>query len=82
MMIADLVDQDDFRELLRGVGVPIENSWTPEQCSQAALTWQEAQGAELNTDLYRVMQALKQKQSLLLPEVKDALDTIIDEYTL
>ncbi|MEH6580189.1 MAG: hypothetical protein V7731_24315 [Amphritea sp.] len=82
MMIADLVDQDDFRDLLKGVGVPVENDWTPEQCSQAALTWQEAQGQQVNAELYRVMQELNQQQPLLLPEVKNALDMLIEIYPL
>ncbi|SIS55911.1 hypothetical protein [Neptunomonas antarctica] len=39
MMIADLVDQDDFYRLLQSVGIAVESHWTPGQCAQAALDW-------------------------------------------
>lgn len=76
MMIADLIDQDDYRERLKAVGVPLDADWTPEQCSAAALSWFENQDAQACADLYRLIQELRQQHALLLPEVKAALNTL------
>lgn len=77
MMIADLVDQDDFCRLLQSVGIPVESGWTPQQCAQAAIDWRCANdNADEAVELSRVIKELKKKESLLLPEVKAALSLL------
>ena len=80
MMIADLVDQDDFYQLLQSVGIPVEAHWTPEQCAQMALKWR-CDNNQSNTEMVvkfdRIIDELKQKEPLLLPEVKVALQMLI-----
>lgn len=74
MMIADLVDQDDFCSLLQAIGVPVESHWSADRCAQAALEWRAAKDSqEATTELDRIVSELKNKESLLLPEVKKAL---------
>ncbi|MFT6916983.1 MAG: hypothetical protein ACJAWL_003327 [Motiliproteus sp.] len=74
MMIAELVDQDDFYNLLQAIGIPLESHWTPEHCAQAALAWRAANDNHAaEAKLSRVVSELKNKEPLLLPEVKEAL---------
>ena len=78
MMIADLVDEEDFCRLLESIGIPIESHWTSQQCAQAAIDWRcvnDNTGAA--AELCRVISELKQKESLLLPEVKVALHMLL-----
>jgi hypothetical protein len=76
MMIADLVDQDDFCRMLHSVGVPVESHWTPEQCALKALEWRR-ENNQKSIELDRIISELKQKEQLLLPEVKAALQILV-----
>ena len=80
MMIADLVDQEDFFRLLHSVGIPVESHWTPEQCAMMALEWRNdnnQNSTEVMVEFDRIMGELKQKEQLLLPEVKAALQMLV-----
>jgi hypothetical protein len=95
MMIADLIDQDDFYRLLQSVGITVESHWTPKQCAQAAVDWRCNYNASYKkssnkssdnhsngdvdkaTELDRVISELKENESLLLPEVKEALQMLL-----
>ncbi|MBQ0757474.1 MAG: hypothetical protein KBT54_10255 [Amphritea sp.] len=78
MMITDLIDQDDYFDLLEQAGVPLEQGCSPQQCSQAALLWLETQNDEV-CDGFRVsMHELKAQIPVMLPEVRDALSLLID----
>lgn len=80
MMIADLVDQDDFYQLLQSVGIPVEAHWTSEQCAQVALKWRcdnNQSNTEMVVEFDRIIAELKHKEPLLLPEVKAALQMLI-----
>ncbi|GGK56418.1 hypothetical protein [Amphritea balenae] len=79
MMIADLIDQDDFFDFLKGSGVPLEDSWTPQQCSQAALAWLVDQNDVIRTQFAVSVVELKEQIPVMLPEVKDALMILVDE---
>ncbi|BBB26976.1 hypothetical protein [Amphritea japonica] len=77
MMITDLIDQDDFFDLLVQAGVSLEQGWSPQQCSDAALLWLKDQPDEVH-DSFKVLLAELQKQiPVMLPEVRDAL-TILE----
>ncbi len=78
MMIADLVDQDDFCRLLQSIGIPVDSDWTSQQCAQAAMDWRCANdNLDEATELILIINELKQKESLLLPEVKAALQILL-----
>ncbi|WP_293267391.1 hypothetical protein [Neptunomonas sp.] len=80
MMIADLVDQEDFYSLLHSVGIPVESHWTSEQCALVALNWRSANNqnsTEMAVEFDRIIGELKQKEQLLLPEVKAALQILV-----
>ncbi len=79
MMIADLIDQDDFFDFLKGSGVPLEDNWTPQQCSQAALAWLVDQNDVIRTQFAVSVVELKEQIPVMLPEVKDALMILVDE---
>lgn len=79
MMITDLIDQDDFFEFLKGAGVPLEQDWTPEQCSQAALAWLVEQDEAIKTQFAIAVAELKEKKSIMLPEVQDALSILAED---
>ncbi|BBB30302.1 hypothetical protein [Neptunomonas japonica] len=85
MMIAELVDQDDFYQLLQSVGIPVESHWTPEQCAQVALKWRidnNESNADTVAELDRIIGELKQKELLLLPEVKAALQILVQPVVI
>ncbi|WP_432474547.1 hypothetical protein [Amphritea sp. HPY] len=79
MMITDLIDQDDFFEFLQGAGVQLDQGWTPEQCSQAALAWLVEQDETIKTQFAIAVAELKEKESIMLPEVRTALAILIEE---
>lgn len=80
MMIADLVDQDDFCRLLQSVGILVENHWTSQQCAQVAVDWRCANhNTDAATELNQIVNELKQKESLLLPEVRAALHLLLSD---
>ncbi|WP_372739683.1 hypothetical protein [Neptunomonas sp.] len=78
MMIADLVDQEDFCSLLESIGISVKSDWTSEQCAQAAIDWRCINdNPDAAAKLNRIINELKQKESLLLPEVKAALNMLL-----
>ncbi|WP_290702856.1 hypothetical protein [Amphritea sp.] len=78
MMITDLIDQDDYFDLLEQAGVPLEPGCSPQQCSQAALLWLEDQNDEVRDQFGASMHELKTQITVMLPEVRDALSLLID----
>ena len=79
MMIAELVDQDDFYQLLQSAGIPLESHWTSEQCAVMALEWRRDDqcNAQMAAEFDRAIGELKHKEQLLLPEVKAALQILV-----
>lgn len=78
MMVADLVDEEDFCRLLQSVGIPVESDWTSQQCAQLAVDWRCVNdNDQAVAELSRVINELKQKEPLLLPEVKMALHLLL-----
>ena len=78
MMITDLIDQDDYFDLLEQAGVPLEQGCSPQQCSHAALLWLEDQNDEVRDRFRASMHDLKTQITVMLPEVRDALSLLID----
>ncbi|MBY4678384.1 hypothetical protein [Marinobacterium arenosum] len=79
MMIADLIDQDDLYERFSCIGVPLRQDSDPAtQCRQAAC-WFEKQDAERRSAMIKLMDELVAKRELMLPEVRQALDTYLAE---
>ncbi|MCV6612067.1 MAG: hypothetical protein OIF55_14925 [Amphritea sp.] len=79
MMIVDLVDQDDFFEFIKGLGVPVEQGWTPQQCSQAALAWLVDQNEVVRTQFDVSIAELQEQIPVMLPEVRDALEILTSD---
>ena len=79
MMIVDLVDQDDFFEFIKGLGVPVEQGWTPQQCSQAALAWLVDQNEVVRTRFDVSIAELQEQIPVMLPEVRDALEILTSD---
>ena len=78
MMIADLIDQDDFFQRLINIGVRLEPGWTSEQCSQAAIIWFSDADLVQKEHLRSLVKDLQQHQDLMLPEVREALKHLSD----
>ncbi len=78
MMITDLIDQDDFFDLLEQAGVPLEPGWSPKQCSEAALLWLEGLPDEVRDRFKALLSELQTQIPVMLPEVRDAL-SILEE---
>ena len=74
MMIADLVDQDDFRERLAGLGVPVSAGQAPKDCVREALRWRDAQNELVQQQLDTLFSELLKHADLVLPEVKNAIE--------
>ncbi len=79
MMIVDLVDQDDFFEFIKGLGVPVEQGWTPQQCSQATLAWLVDQNEVVRTQFDVSIAELQEQIPVMLPEVRDALEILTSD---
>ncbi|MFB9887421.1 hypothetical protein [Balneatrix alpica] len=74
MMYAELIDQDDFRRLVRDLGVSVSEQDGPEACCRAALQWQQHSGC---SSLRALLDALQSERHLLHPEVSQALDRVL-----
>lgn len=73
MMITDLIDQDDYAELLAQLGAPVHIGMTPRQCSVAALEWLEQQNDAVYDTFETGISELRSKTAIMLPEVQEAL---------
>ena len=73
MMIADLVDQEDFCERLQQLGVPVSGDLDPEGCVAAAISWRESQDEAGQQQLDTLFQELLKHADLVLPEVMSAI---------
>lgn len=71
MMLADLVDVDDFRLRLRELGVDLPPSASPEQCAQTVRAAQPVDG------LPELIGALCADGVMLQPEVRRAVELIL-----
>ncbi|MCB8889391.1 hypothetical protein [Vreelandella malpeensis] len=69
MMIVELVDGDDFRAGLRGLGIEIAEGATPDECACRAL---EAHRARPVEGLEAYLRELD-RQDVVLPEVRQAI---------
>ncbi|MDH2431366.1 hypothetical protein WH50_09175 [Pokkaliibacter plantistimulans] len=74
MMIADLIDQDDFRSLLKGLGIPVGTHSDVMSCCQQALEWQQRSGG---SSLKALVKTLLDKRDSLHPEVCQAVERIL-----
>ena len=72
MMIADLVDGDDFRQHLVGLGIDIPADASPDTCVQLTRAAMPVVG------LRELITALRSDSVTLLPEVRQALDALAD----
>ena len=76
MMIADLVDQEDFRERLQQLGVPVTRDLDPEACVATAMSWRESQDQAGQQQLDTLFQELLKHADLVLPEIKLAIEKV------
>ncbi|NVK41949.1 MAG: hypothetical protein HWE39_11955 [Oceanospirillaceae bacterium] len=75
MMYADLIDQEDFRERLVHMGVPIAGTADPESCCRQLLNWlAQPQGAASKAQAQALVRQLRAQRELLLPDVARAVD--------
>ncbi|MFC6669920.1 hypothetical protein [Marinobacterium aestuariivivens] len=75
MMYADLIDQDDFRERLVHLGVPISNGSDAESCCRQLLNWlAKPQGAVSKAQATALVHELRAQRELMLPDVARAID--------
>ncbi|SEQ03736.1 hypothetical protein SAMN03080615_00122 [Amphritea atlantica] len=73
-----LKDQNDFIAFLKGSGVPLKQTWTPQQCSQAALAWLVDQNDVIRTQFAVTVAELQDNTPVMQPEVKEALSILLD----
>ncbi len=75
MMYADLIDQEDFRERLVQMGVPVASGADAESCCRQLLNWlSQPQGAASRAQATALVQQLRAQRELMLPDVARALD--------
>ncbi|RTE65618.1 hypothetical protein EH243_11805 [Amphritea opalescens] len=77
-MNAILKDQNDFFAFLKGSGVPLKQTWTPQQCSQAALAWLVDQNDVIRTQFAVTVTELKDNDQVMPPEIQEALSILVD----
>ncbi|TDO99816.1 hypothetical protein [Marinomonas balearica] len=73
MMIVDLVDEVDFKEMLKGIGAPISESMTLEDVQHLVAEW-KTQSSENVTKLDELIVELNNDQITVLPEVQSVID--------
>lgn len=73
-----LKDQNDFLAFLRGSGIPLKQTWTPQQCSQAALAWLVDQNEVIRTQFAVSVTELQDHNQVMQPEIKEALSILLD----
>ncbi|WP_163575850.1 hypothetical protein [Halomonas faecis] len=74
MMIADLIDGDDFRQRLVALGVRIPDGACPETCARMARLMHEQVGVE---GLAALVAELEARREVMLPSVRNALEQIL-----
>ncbi|TFH85499.1 hypothetical protein EQG41_16960 [Billgrantia azerbaijanica] len=74
MMIADLIDGDDFRHRLVALGVRIPDGACPETCARMARLMHEQVGVE---GLAALVAELEAQREVMLPSVRTALEQIL-----
>lgn len=70
MMIAELIDGDDFRDRLMALGIPLAEDASPESC--ARLAWLQHQQGGV-PGLPALVQELSETSDVMLPAVRQAL---------
>lgn len=71
MMVTELIDQDDFRERLKALGVCLPSDACPDVAARLALSKHAASGVE---GLQELVRELMDKRDILLPSVRQALE--------
>lgn len=75
MMYTDLIDQDDFRERLVRLGIPVAQGADAEYCCRELLNWlARPQGAASLPQAKALVQELRLQREILLPDVARAID--------
>ncbi|MGM0703954.1 hypothetical protein [Billgrantia gudaonensis] len=74
MMIAELVDGDDFRQRLVALGVRIPDGACPETCARMARLMHEQVGVE---GLVALVAELEAQREVMLPSVRNALEQFL-----
>ncbi|WP_417224128.1 hypothetical protein [Amphritea sp.] len=74
MMITELIDQDDYRDWLMQVGIPLPAEVdSPAECSAVALRWLEAQNDGIRAEFRAAFTEFNAKRPIMLPAVQEAL---------
>ncbi|WP_428034577.1 hypothetical protein [Amphritea sp.] len=79
MMITDLIDQDDYFNIILGAGVPLAPDCSPEQCSRALLAWLPLQDAQTRAGCVQLLAELQKQTPIMLPEVQSALALLLND---
>ena len=74
MMIAELIDGDDFRQRLVALGVQLPEGACPETCARLARRKQHEVGVP---GLEAEIAALMQQREVMLPSVRRAIEDIL-----
>lgn len=75
MMIADLIDQDDLYQHFTHRGVPLEAPESADHCCQQVALWLGSADPASRAAVNQLVSELLAQQNLLLPEIKEALET-------
>nr|WP_298521849.1 hypothetical protein [uncultured Halomonas sp.] len=74
MMIAELIDDDDFRARLVDLGIAIPADAGPEECARITLHQHIQRGVP---GLQRLVEELMSKSDILLPEVRQVIERFL-----
>ncbi|WP_027856535.1 hypothetical protein [Marinobacterium jannaschii] len=73
MMIADLIDQDDFRDRLIALGIELGQDDSPEQCAEKAAAWFATADSDSQQALIALVNELVADKGVVLPDVYEAI---------
>ena len=73
MMLADLIDQDDFRDRLTALGIALSEEQSPDECAALAAAWFKEADAAGQQALLALVAELTAEKGVVLPEVSEAI---------
>jgi len=74
-MIVELIDGDDFRDRLVALGIPIPEDASPDRCARLARQALEGEVPLVVRPMAELVAELEGKRDILLPSVRQALET-------
>lgn len=78
MMIAELIDQDDFVLWLVEQGAPVAAGSSSDQCVAEIKAWLQSRSEPQRVSFHQALTAFADKRNIMLPEVQSAVNALLE----